>query len=153
MLALAVDTAMVGRTSNAPFALAGLGFATQLIFLLLVSLIGLSVDQVGGVNATFSNQQTITVAQLALTKFQNQDGLESVGGNRWRTTVNSGQGQVGTAGQNGFGLTQGGALESSNVDLTIELTNMIIAQRMFESNARVVTSADRVLDTLVNLGR
>ena len=115
------------------------------------SLIGIGVDQIGQVNATFSNEQTLAVAQLALTKFQNSEGLNKAGGNYYTRTANSGQGQVGTAGSAGFGTTQGGALEQSNVDLTIELTNMIIAQRMFESNARMVTTADRVLDTLVKV--
>ena len=76
-----------------------------------------------------------------------------MGGNYFARTSNSGLGQIGTGGSNAFGTVQGGALEASNVDLTVELTNMILAQRMFESNARVVTSADKVLDTLVNLGR
>lgn len=116
-------------------------------------LTGLSFNTTGGVDASFSNGQTVEVAKLALTKFSNTEGLERGGGNYFRRTVNSGQGQIGVAGDSGFGVVQGGALESSNVDLTIELTNMILAQRMFESNARVVTSADKVLDTLVNLGR
>jgi flagellar hook protein FlgE len=113
----------------------------------------LSFNQTGGIDARFSNGQVVEVAKVAMTKFSNQDGLERIGGNYFRTTANSGQGQVGVAGSVGFGTIQGGALESSNVDLTVELTNMILAQRMFESNARVVTAADRVLDTLVNLGR
>jgi len=114
---------------------------------------GISFNQTGGVDARFSNGQTIEVAKLALTKFDNQDGLERIGGNYFQKNANTGLGQIGTAGSNGFGTLSGGALEASNVDLTVELTNMILAQRMFESNARVVTAADRVLDTLVNLGR
>jgi len=117
------------------------------------TLTGLNFNANGGIDARFSNNQTVTVAQVALSKFANQDGLERAGGNYFRQTGNSGLAQVGTAGSAGFGLVQGGALEASNVDLTVELTNMILAQRMFESNARVVTSADKVLDTLVNLGR
>ena len=117
------------------------------------TLLGMSFDQTGGINGTFSNGQTVTVAKLALTKFDNQDGLTRVGGNYFGKTADSGLGQVGTGGSAGFGTVQGGALEASNVDLTVELTNMILAQRMFESNARVVTAADKVLDTLVNLGR
>lgn len=117
------------------------------------SLLGLSFNQTGGVDARFSNGETVEVAKLALTKFDNQDGLERVGGNYFQKNANTGQGQVGVAGSAGFGTISGGALEASNVDLTVELTNMILAQRMFESNARVVTAADRVLDTLVNLGR
>lgn len=117
------------------------------------TLTALSFNSTGGINASFSNGQTIEVAKLALTKFDNQDGLERIGGNYFQRTANSGLGQVGVAGSAGFGTVSGGALEASNVDLTVELTNMILAQRMFESNARVVTAADRVLDTLVNLGR
>jgi flagellar hook protein FlgE len=117
------------------------------------TLLSLSFNATGGIDATFSNGQTVEVAKLALTKFDNQDGLEKVGGNYFQRTANSGLGQVGVAGTSGFGTITGGALEASNVDLTVELTNMILAQRMFESNARVVTAADRVLDALVNLGR
>jgi flagellar hook-basal body protein len=117
------------------------------------TLTGLSFNQTGGVDARFSNGQVIEVAKVALSKFSNQDGLERIGGNYFRATANSGLAQVGVAGTAGFGLVQGGTLEGSNVDLTVELTNMILAQRMFESNARVVTASDRVLDTLVNLGR
>jgi flagellar hook protein FlgE len=117
------------------------------------TLLGLSFNQTGGVDATFSNGENVEVAKLALTKFDNQDGLTRVGGNYFARTANSGMGQVGVGGANGFGTVQGGALEASNVDLTVELTNMILAQRMFESSARVVTAADKVLETLVNLGR
>lgn len=117
------------------------------------TLTGLSFNQTGGINCTFSNNQTVEVAKVAMSKFANQEGLERTGGNYFRQTGNSGLAQIGTAGSEGFGTIAGGALEASNVDLTIELTNMILAHRMFESNARVVTSADKVLDTLVNLGR
>ncbi len=117
------------------------------------TLTGVSIDQVGGINCSFSNGRTIRYAQLAMTKFENSEGLQKAGGNYYAKTVASGLGQIGTAGSSGFGVTVGGALEASNVDLTVELTNMLIAQRMFESNARVVTSADKILDTLVNLGR
>jgi flagellar hook protein FlgE len=116
-------------------------------------LTGLSFNQTGGIDARFSNNQNVEIAKVALSKFANQEGLERVGGNYFRQTGNSGFAQVGTAASAGFGVISGGALEASNVDLTVELTNMILAQRMFESNARVVTSADKVLDTLVNLGR
>jgi flagellar hook protein FlgE len=114
---------------------------------------GLNITQTGGVAASFSNGQIITVAKFAMTTFTNPSGLSKAGGNYFAKSANSGLGQIGTAGANGVGTTQGGALEASNVDLTVELTNMILAQRMFESNARVVTAADSVLNTLVNLGR
>jgi flagellar hook protein FlgE len=116
-------------------------------------LTNIAVDQTGKVNATFSNNQTIAVAQLALASFNNDGGLNSVGSNYYQTSANSGLAVYGTAGSNGFGITTGGALEASNVDLTVELTNMVVAQRMFESNARMVTTADSVMSDLVNLGR
>jgi flagellar hook protein FlgE len=117
------------------------------------TLTGFSVNQTGGIDVSFSNNQTIEFAKLAMTAFDNPEGLERTGSNYFRQSANSGLGRVGTAGSQGFGITLGGALEASNVDLTVELTNMIVAQRMFESSARIVTAADRVLDTLVNLGR
>jgi len=116
-------------------------------------LTNIAVDQTGKVNATFSNNQTIAVAQLALASFNNDGGLNSVGSNYYQTSANSGLAIYGTAGSNGLGTTTGGALEASNVDLTVELTNMVVAQRMFESNARMVTTADSVMSDLVNLGR
>jgi flagellar hook protein FlgE len=117
------------------------------------TLTGMSFNSTGGIDASFSNGQVATVAQLAISRFANQDGLEKTGGNYFQQTANSGLAQIGTAGSAGYGTITGGAVEASNVDLTVELTNMILAQRMFESNARVVTAADHVLDTLVNLGR
>jgi flagellar hook protein FlgE len=117
------------------------------------NLLGLQINIFGEIEGTFDNNKVVAVAALALTRFQNSEGLEKAGGNMFRQTVNSGEGQVGTAGKNGFGMTYGGQLENSNVDLTLELTNMILAQRMFESSARIVTAQDRVFDKLTELGR
>jgi flagellar hook protein FlgE len=113
----------------------------------------LSFNQTGGIDALFSNGQNVEVAKVALTKFDNQDGLTQVGSNYFETTANSGTGQIGTAGSNGFGTVQGGALEASNVDLTVELTNMILAQNMYQANARVITTEDHILQTLTQLGQ
>jgi flagellar hook protein FlgE len=71
----------------------------------------------------------------------------------YQTTSNSGIARMTAAGQGTAGTTVGGALEASNVDLSVELTNMIIAQRGFESNARIITTSSDMLDTLVNVGR
>jgi len=114
------------------------------------TLTGLSFNSTGGVSASFSNGQNLVIAQLAISTFTNPDGLSRVGGNYYAATANSGLGQIGTAGANGAGTIQGGALEGSNVDLTVELTNMILAQRMFESNAKVITTASSLLSTLIN---
>jgi flagellar hook protein FlgE len=114
------------------------------------TLTGVSFNTTGGIVGNFSNGQTLVVAQLAMSTFSNPDGLEKVGGNFFAQTDNSGIAQIQTAGANGAGTIQGGALESSNVDLTVELTNMILAQRMFESNAKVITTASSLLSTLIN---
>jgi flagellar hook protein FlgE len=76
-----------------------------------------------------------------------------VGNDYYQTSTNSGAETIGTAGSNGMGTIDGGSLETSNVDLTTELTNMIIAQRGFESNARVITVESQDLQTLTQLGQ
>lgn len=117
------------------------------------TLISVSVDKTGGLNCTFSNNQTITIAKLALANFANPEGLIRAGDTMFLESANSGKPQVSTAGNAGLGTTTGGTLEASNVDLSVELTNMIIAQRGFESNARIITTSADMLNTLVNLGR
>jgi flagellar hook protein FlgE len=112
-----------------------------------------SISDTGQINGTFSNSKTIVLAQLALASFNNDSGLTKSGSSYYTVSANSGDAVYGTAGSNGLGSTTGGALEASNVDLTTELTNMIVAQRMFEANARVVTTASSVLSDLVDLGR
>ena len=84
--------------------------------------------------------------------FTNPGGLERVAG-VWRETPNSGLAQIGTPGGGGRGLMSSGTLEMSNVDLAEEFTRLIIAQRGFQGNARVVTTADEILQEVVNLRR
>ena len=85
--------------------------------------------------------------------FDNPEGLEKAGGNTYRVSVNSGNVQMGEAGQPGFGQLVSGALEMSNVDLSQEFTNLIVAQRGFQANARIITTSDEVLQELTNLKR
>ncbi len=117
------------------------------------TLTGISVDQSGNVQCRFSNNQIISMARIAIARFANPQGLEKAGGTMFVQSANSGLPQIAPAGEAGMGTTTGGALEASNVDLSVELTNMIIAQRGFESNARIVSTSSQMLDTLVNLGR
>jgi flagellar hook protein FlgE len=84
--------------------------------------------------------------------FANPGGLERVAGS-WRATPNSGLAQVGPAGGGGRGLLSSGTLENSNVDLAEEFTRLIVAQRGFQGNARVITTADEILQEVVNLSR
>ena len=116
-------------------------------------LIGLSVDSVGGIVGQFTNEKSITIAKLAIATFLNPQGLAKSGDSLYSITSNSGTARMNVAGQGGSGITIGGALEASNVDLAVELTNMILAQRGFESNARIITTSADMLDTLVNIGR
>ena len=85
--------------------------------------------------------------------FANPEGLEKVGGSNYRTTANSGLAQLGSAGNGGRGLLSTGTLEMSNVDLAAEFTNLIVAQRGFQANSRVVTTSDELLSEVVNLKR
>lgn len=116
------------------------------------SLVGLSVDASGNINGQFSNDQIISLATVAVATFLNPQGLANVGDTMYAATSNSGDPRLTQASTVGSALT-GGALEASNVDLSVELTNMILAQRGFDSNARIVTTSSDMLDTLVNLGR
>jgi flagellar hook-basal body protein len=114
---------------------------------------GLNIDETGTLQGSFSNGQNINVAQLALTQVANPNGLAKVGNNEFAASPNSGPSHVGFGGQGGFGKILSGSLEGSNVDLTVELSNMIIAQRGFETNARMITVVNETMDTLSRLGQ
>ena len=90
---------------------------------------------------------------LSLTSFPSESGLERSAANRWRQNAGSGAGTTGTFGIAGLGQTIGGVFEMSNVDLATEFTNMITAQRGFEASSRVLSTADEMLQDLVNLKR
>lgn len=112
-----------------------------------------SVGTDGTLTGVFSNDLRQVVGQIAVGFFTNPGGLEKAGGSLLRTSANSGDVQVGVAGAGGRGTLSGGALEMSNVDLSQEFTNMIIAQRGFQAGSRVITTSDEVLQELVNLKR
>jgi flagellar hook protein FlgE len=99
----------------------------------------------------YSNGQTKALGQIVLANFTNSGGLEPIGNNSWAETSASGTPLLGTAGTGGFGVLQSSATESSNVDLTAELVNMITAQRVYQANAQTIKTQDSVLQTLVNL--
>ncbi len=94
-----------------------------------------------------------TAGFLALATFQNAAGLERASGNRWIGSANSGTEQVDTPGNAGKGQTSAGTIEMSNVDLAQTFTSMITAQRGFQANSRVISTADEMLQDLVNLKR
>ncbi len=107
----------------------------------------------GTITGTFSNGVTQAIAQIAIANFSNPSGLEKQGDSKWGVSANSGTLAVGTAGAPGFGTISAGYLEASNVDLSQEFTNLIVAQRGFQANARVITTSDSVLQELVDLKR
>lgn len=107
----------------------------------------------GVVNGVFSNGRTRPLGQIALASFNNPGGLEKAGNSAFRATVNSGNAQVGAPGAGGRGTILASTLEMSNVDLAAEFTNLIIAQRGYQANSRVITSSDELLQELVNLKR
>ncbi|ANI31630.1 flagellar hook protein FlgE [Yersinia entomophaga] len=112
---------------------------------------GFQIEKDGSVIGTYSNQQKQLLGQIVLTNFANPEGLSSQGDNVWKETAASGNAILGTAGGGGFGTLTSGALESSNVDLSKELVNMIVAQRNYQSNAQTIKTQDQILQTLVNL--
>jgi flagellar hook protein FlgE len=112
-----------------------------------------TVSNVGQIVGVFSNGLKQTLGQLALANFNNVNGLEKIGDSMFRSTVNSGLAQIGAAGSAGLGLITSGALEMSNVDLAQEFTNLVIAQRGFQANSRIITTSDEILQELVNLKR
>jgi flagellar hook protein FlgE len=110
-----------------------------------------TISQDGTLTGVFSNGLKQTLAQLALANFSNPNGLQKAGNSSYVTTSNSGTAQLGTAGTAGRGLLQQGALEMSNVDLAQEFTNLVIAERGFQANSRVITTSDEILQDLVNI--
>lgn len=116
------------------------------------TLVGISIDKSGNVIGTYSNEQTDTLATLAMASFRNPEGLKPVNGNGWLETTESGQPLVGTAGAGQFGNIEAGVVETSNVDLTQELVNLIIAQRNYQANSQAIKTQSDVLQQAVNLG-
>ncbi len=113
----------------------------------------ISVDSRGVITGYFSNGINQTLAQIALATFTNPTGLLRQGNNMFAESGNSGSPIVGYAGTSNQSSITPGALEGSNVDLSEEFTNMIIAQRGFQANARIITTADEMLSEVVQLRR
>jgi flagellar hook protein FlgE len=103
-----------------------------------------SADQNGVITAQFSNGRTATIAQVAVATVANLQGLTASGNNNFMTTAASGQASIGVAGSGGRGLVDDGALEQSNVNISTEFSNLIVAQRAFEANSKTVTTFDTI---------
>jgi flagellar hook protein FlgE len=110
-----------------------------------------AIDNTGVVSAVYTNGRSTQLGQLAMANFPDPQGLKQLGDTNWAETFTSGTAVSGTAGTAGFGTIQAGALESSNVELTTELVNMITAQRAFQANAQVITTANQLAQTVINI--
>lgn len=118
-----------------------------------VKLQNYSVDNTGVITGTYSDGNSYTLGQIALTSFSNPDGLEKAGGNLYVKTANSGEPVLGKPGDAGYGKVQSGFLEMSNVDLANEFTEMIVTNRAYQANSRSITTSDQMLEELINLKR
>jgi flagellar hook protein FlgE len=114
-------------------------------------LTGVSVDSEGVVFARFTNGQSTSLGKLALANFVNPQGLQQLGDTTWGESFQSGDALLGEAGTASFGNIQSGALESSNVDLTAQLVQMITSQRNFQANAQMISTADTITQTVINI--
>ena len=112
---------------------------------------GVEVDSSGIVFARFTNGQSEPLGKIALARFNNNQGLRQIGDTSWSESFASGEVQLGEAGTSSFGLVQSGALENSNVDIAQQLVNLITAQRNFQANAQVITTADAITQAVINL--
>jgi flagellar hook protein FlgE len=115
-------------------------------------LVAFAINQDGTVTGKYSNEQSNVLAQIVLSSFVNPNGLQPKGDNVWAETAASGQPLTGAPGSGTkLGALSSGSLEASNVDLTAELVNLIIAQRTYQANAQTVKTQDQVMQTLVNM--
>ncbi|SFV03049.1 flagellar hook-basal body complex protein [Pseudoduganella namucuonensis] len=105
----------------------------------------------GVITGQYSNGKSRPLAQIVLANFTNVDGLTPLGGNAWAESAASGVPQIGAPNTGSLGQLRSSSVESSNVDLTAELVNMITAQRVYQANAQTIKTQDSVLQTLVNL--
>lgn len=119
----------------------------------LGSLENFNFDATGVATGVFTNGQEKVIARIAIATFNNPSGLQKVGSNLFVQTPNSGQPSIGIAGDHGRGTINPSSLEMSNVDISKEFTDMIITQRGFQANSRIITTSDEMLQELVNLKR
>lgn len=112
-----------------------------------------SVDATGVISAAFSNGQTQTIGQIAVASVTNEQGLAVEGGNLYQTTASSGAASIGAPGAGGRGSIEDDMLEQSNVDISTEFANLIVAQRAFEANSKTVTTFDTVTQETINMIR
>ena len=143
-----IQVNLLGANENAsPFAVTNVlqdGYAPG-------QLSGILIEGNGIVTARYSNGQSKPAGQIEMANFRNPQGLQPLGGNSWARTFASGDAVLGTPSVGNFGKLQSGSLEDSNTDLTLELVNMVTAQRIYQANAQTIRTQDQVLQTIVQL--
>jgi len=144
----ATGAARVGQTVGTSTATASTqdGFASG-------SYNGFSVNSAGIISASFSNGQTDIIGEIAVASVTNVEGLTVDGGNTYQTSASSGAASVGAPGAGGRGTIEDDTLEQSNVDISTEFANLIVAQRAFEANSKTVTTFDTVTQETINMIR
>lgn len=110
-----------------------------------------SIGADGVITGVFSNGNSASLGTIALAQFANPQGLQDMGGTYFGATVASGTAKLGQPGSTGFGTMRGGALEGSNVDLALELTNLIEAQTAYQANTKVVTTTASAMQSLMQM--
>ncbi len=111
----------------------------------------ISISEEGVVYARYSNGDDKALGQVALTTFNNPQGLKNQGNNLWTETFSSGSPRTGAPDTSDLGQIQAGSLEASTVDLTEQLVNMIVAQRNFQANSQMLSTQDQVTQTIINI--
>lgn len=114
------------------------------------TLTGVTVQTDGDVTASFSNGATKTIAQVAIATFTNDDGLQSQSGDAYSQTIASGTATFKTPGEAGAGDISPSSLESSTVDLSTQFTSLITTQRAYDASSKIITTADEMLQSLIN---
>lgn len=115
------------------------------------ALVGIAIDKQGRIIGNYSNEQSQDLGTIALARFTNMEGLKPHGDNAWLETTESGQPLLGAPGSGQYGRIEAGAVETSNVELTKQLVDLIIAQRTYQANSQTVKVQDEVLQTAVNM--
>ncbi|WP_136067325.1 flagellar hook protein FlgE [Modicisalibacter radicis] len=115
------------------------------------TLVGITIADDGTIMRNYTNEKSVAAGQIALANFRNPEGLKAAGDNMWAATAESGAEVVGTAGVGQFGSIESGTLEASNVDLTKELVDLIIAQRNYQANTNSIRTQSEVMDQIAQL--
>ena len=118
-----------------------------------VDLESYAIDGNGKITGVYSDGKSRELGQMAVSKFQNTEGLEKVGSSNYRASNNSGEAIFGTANSKGYGAIKSSVLEMSNVDLADEFTELIVTSRSYQANSKTITTSDEMLQELINLKR